>query len=110
MCTREKPFQNMTTPQVVICVAVEGKRLPIPNDVADSFKDIITKCWDAEPKNRPLFNKLVDLFDQMIFTPPSHPVPTQIHPLLSQLSVSPPVKNFGSSGMSLKQVLSNSPY
>jgi len=75
MCTRDKPYQNMTTPQVVIAVAIEGKRLTIPENIPTEMGYIISKCWQIDTKNRPIFTELVDSFEKMHMQKPLYEFP-----------------------------------
>jgi len=77
MCTRDRPYQNMTTPQVVIAVAIEGHRLPIPESIRDDFRKMMRDCWHIEPRFRPLFSGLADSFERMECPAPTSEWPSR---------------------------------
>jgi len=77
MCTRDKPYQNMTTPQVVIAVAIEGHRLPISESLRDDFRKMIRDCWHTEPRFRPLFSGLADSLERMECPAPTSEWPSR---------------------------------
>jgi len=75
MATRQEPFADLYAPQVVLAVAVEGKRLDIPSSVPQSISDIIKECWQEDPNKRPTFASLVDRLTKIELEEPTHPTP-----------------------------------
>ena len=51
---RKEPWKEMEFPvQVVMAVAVEGRRPEIPEDCPKKLERLITKCWQPDPYRRP---------------------------------------------------------
>lgn len=75
MATRQEPFADLYAPQVVLAVAVEGKRLDIPSTVPQTIADIIRECWQEDPNKRPTFASLVDRLTKVELEEPTHPTP-----------------------------------
>jgi len=89
LCTRKDPYADMTAPQVVIFIAVKGKRLKIPKSIPPVFDTLIRETWITDPDLRPDFVALSDRFEAIKVLP----VPVQPHPYeLSSLSSPPPPK------------------
>eukprot|EP01124_Arcella_intermedia_P034352 TRINITY_DN849_c0_g1_i2.p1 TRINITY_DN849_c0_g1~~TRINITY_DN849_c0_g1_i2.p1 ORF type:complete len:411 (+),score=82.80 TRINITY_DN849_c0_g1_i2:27-1259(+) len=76
MLTRKKPFHKKTDAQIVIAVAVEGKRLPIPAKAPKGMAKLMKACWQSEPKSRPDFKTCLETL-QALQLPPASP-----HPLM----------------------------
>ncbi|KAI7752463.1 hypothetical protein M8C21_019392 [Ambrosia artemisiifolia] len=55
LCTMQQPWNGMNPMQVVGAVGFQHRRLEIPNDMDPVIADIITKCWQTDPKVRPTF-------------------------------------------------------
>ncbi|CAH8626734.1 unnamed protein product [Schistosoma guineensis] len=60
------PYPGMTTRQTVAEVE-KGYRLPCPHTpehpCPDDLYNLMRKCWDARPENRPTFRSLYDVFE-----------------------------------------------
>eukprot|EP01125_Pyxidicula_operculata_P013198 TRINITY_DN4365_c0_g1_i5.p1 TRINITY_DN4365_c0_g1~~TRINITY_DN4365_c0_g1_i5.p1 ORF type:complete len:543 (-),score=138.68 TRINITY_DN4365_c0_g1_i5:1364-2992(-) len=106
MCCRLRPYGNMTTPQIVIAVAIKGKRLEIPPEVPKQISELINLSWKQEPKSRPSFKELVHRIRIMTLPPPTSETPivngsstttTTTGTLTPALSTSPPVDHRKSS-------------
>ncbi|KAM0002106.1 putative protein kinase TKL-CTR1-DRK-2 family [Helianthus debilis subsp. tardiflorus] len=55
LCTMQQPWNGMNPMQVVGAVGFQHRRLEIPDDMDPVIADIITKCWQTDPKLRPTF-------------------------------------------------------
>ncbi|KAK1406348.1 hypothetical protein QVD17_41642 [Tagetes erecta] len=55
LCTLQQPWGGMNPMQVVGAVGFQHRRLEIPDDLDPVIADIITKCWQTDPKLRPTF-------------------------------------------------------
>ncbi|XP_076920797.1 putative serine/threonine-protein kinase SIS8 isoform X2 [Bidens hawaiensis] len=55
LCTLQQPWGGMNPMQVVGAVGFQHRRLEIPEDMDPIIADIITKCWQTDPKLRPTF-------------------------------------------------------
>lgn len=58
LATGLMPWGDMNPYRVMVAVAREGARLPIPGDCPDWMKQIMTSCWQEVPAHRPDFNRL----------------------------------------------------
>jgi len=57
------PFQNMTAVQAAFAVVNKGARPTIPGDCIPILRDLMTRCWDANPNVRPSFNEVVQTLE-----------------------------------------------
>jgi len=58
IATRQKPYEDSS--DVIIKINVtSGERLPIPDTVPQQFAQLITQCWDHDPKKRPDFSDII---------------------------------------------------
>ena len=53
--TGKLAFRSFDPFQLMMHIIVNGKREPIPDSVTPFGKELIEKCWDSEPDNRPSF-------------------------------------------------------
>jgi len=44
---------------------LNGERPAIPNSIPVEFSDMINRCWDQDPSNRPTFSQIVDWFNDL---------------------------------------------
>jgi len=56
--TRSDPYPGMDAVPAAMAVVYENKRLPFPDFVDDTFKTIMTGCWQKEPAARPSFKEI----------------------------------------------------
>ncbi|XP_071700607.1 probable serine/threonine-protein kinase SIS8 [Rutidosis leptorrhynchoides] len=59
LCTMKQPWGGMNAMQVVGAVGFQHRRLDIPNDMDPTIADIITRCWQTDPKLRPTFAEIM---------------------------------------------------
>ena len=59
ICTRKSPFHGWEWQAVVFKVA-NGAKPPIPEEVPQHMRNIMDRCWNPEPKERPTIEELVD--------------------------------------------------
>ncbi|KAM4730965.1 mitogen-activated protein kinase kinase kinase 20 [Anableps anableps] len=65
MLTREIPFKGLEGIQVAWLVVEKNERLTIPSSCPTSFAELMTKCWAAEPKERPMFKQILCTLESM---------------------------------------------
>ncbi|XP_055740173.1 mitogen-activated protein kinase kinase kinase 20-like [Salvelinus fontinalis] len=65
MLTREVPFKGFEGLQVAWLVVEKQERLTIPTSCPPSFADLMKKCWQAEPKERPVFKQVLGTLETM---------------------------------------------
>ena len=59
--TYEIPFNNMTDAvQIIDEVVTKGNRPEFKETVPDCYKNLIERCWSAEPNERPTFSEIID--------------------------------------------------
>src|SRR5205823_10075079 len=51
--TGKKPFHDRSHNHCLILDILEGKRPEITEDTPEFYADIMKKCWDSNPENRP---------------------------------------------------------
>lgn len=67
MLTGQDPFPECTTyTDLLDHVVTAGNRPDIPETCPAKLKALIRACWDADPKRRPSFEKIIPLFDEII--------------------------------------------
>ncbi|XP_061879624.1 mitogen-activated protein kinase kinase kinase 20-like [Entelurus aequoreus] len=65
MLTREVPFKGFEGLQVAWLVVEKQERLTIPTCCPASFAELMRKCWQAEPKERPQFKQVLVTLETM---------------------------------------------
>ncbi|XP_041698641.2 mitogen-activated protein kinase kinase kinase 20 [Coregonus clupeaformis] len=65
MLTREVPFKGFEGLQVAWLVVEKQERLTIPTSCPPSFADLMKRCWQAEPKERPVFKQVLGTLETM---------------------------------------------
>ncbi|XP_051943541.1 protein kinase Npk [Hippocampus zosterae] len=65
MLTREIPFKGFEGLQVAWLVVEKQERLTIPSSCPASFAELMRKCWQAEPKERPQFKQVLVTLEAM---------------------------------------------
>lgn len=68
MATRAEPFAGMPSFQVLFAIANKGVRPVIPDDCPADYKQLVVKCWDQDPNNRPDFKEIIDYLENCNFT------------------------------------------
>lgn len=66
LITKQVPFASWKPVQIIWFIAGEGRRLPIPEDCPDIFRNIIERCWAEEPKKRPDFNEILSTLMKVV--------------------------------------------
>ncbi|KAK7945777.1 hypothetical protein WMY93_001505 [Mugilogobius chulae] len=65
MLTREVPFKGFEGLQVAWLVVEKQERLTVPTSCPASFAELMKKCWQADPKDRPLFKQVLLTLETM---------------------------------------------
>ncbi|XP_024129623.1 mitogen-activated protein kinase kinase kinase 13-B [Oryzias melastigma] len=65
MLTREVPFKGFEGLQVAWLVVEKQERLTIPSSCPASFAELMKKCWQADPKERPPFKQVLVTLETM---------------------------------------------
>eukprot|EP00004_Rigifila_ramosa_P019746 TRINITY_DN5057_c0_g1_i2.p1 TRINITY_DN5057_c0_g1~~TRINITY_DN5057_c0_g1_i2.p1 ORF type:complete len:551 (-),score=115.77 TRINITY_DN5057_c0_g1_i2:48-1700(-) len=65
LLTQEDPYGGMHPIQVATAVAFKDIRPPLPDLCPPSYRQLMTECWDAQPKTRPTFRDIVQRLGQM---------------------------------------------
>lgn len=59
LSTLQQPWGGLNPMQVVGAVGFQHRRLDIPDDMDSAIADIISKCWQTDPKLRPSFSEIM---------------------------------------------------
>lgn len=59
LLTLEKPFINYDLVNLYTKVAINGERPIFNYPIPKCYMDLITRCWDQDPKKRPTFFKFI---------------------------------------------------
>lgn len=57
------PFSHIKSPFQLMNAVSEGQRPGIPASTPENWKELITKCWDQNPEERPTFDDIIDNLD-----------------------------------------------
>jgi len=57
--TRDKPYPGLNSVQVVTNIISSGFRHPFPEEIDPELQKLISKCWEADPTQRPKFKELI---------------------------------------------------
>lgn len=67
MLTQERVFADLPSlEKLVFAVVEEGHRPAIPSNCPTSLRNLITSCWDADPKKRPSFKEILEQLDHVL--------------------------------------------
>jgi serine/threonine protein kinase len=67
LLTGKEPFEDIDTYSTLLDrVVTGGERPEIPDGTPSKLKALIKASWDADPKRRPSFDKIIPLFDEII--------------------------------------------
>uniref|UniRef100_A0A915JGL1 Protein kinase domain-containing protein n=1 Tax=Romanomermis culicivorax TaxID=13658 RepID=A0A915JGL1_ROMCU len=61
LLTRQVPFKGFESFRVAWMVVEENERLCIPSGCPQNLKVFLHKCWDKDPKARPLFPEILNI-------------------------------------------------
>ena len=56
----EKPYAGMDAMQIAFATVYRNKRPTLPPSTPPPLEKLIKCCWDAEPKKRPPFSRIID--------------------------------------------------
>ena len=62
MAARQIPYRDKTPQEIYEYVVIKGKRLPNNPSIPAAMFELITRCWSANPNERPEFSEIVELF------------------------------------------------
>ena len=62
--TGKKPFYNRSHNHCLILDILEGKRPEITKDTPEFYADLMKKCWDPKPENRPTAEEIEECFEK----------------------------------------------
>ena len=68
VCTREKPYNYMKRDDILYRVSVKKERPNInclPKDTPKKFLELMIKCWDHDPDERPSFENIINYIQDM---------------------------------------------
>lgn len=62
----DKPYKGLRGSELITLIAEEGKRLEKPPDCPDRVYEVMHKCWQRLPENRPTFQQLVRSMSRLV--------------------------------------------
>src|SRR5207247_2073276 len=62
--TGKKPFHDRSHDHCLILNILEGKRPEITDDTPEFYANLIKKCWDPKPENRPTAEEIHECLDK----------------------------------------------
>ena len=60
--SQQEPFPGYNRKQLVSSIVEQGNRPVISSDTPEDIAELILKCWSPEPKNRPDFSFISNVF------------------------------------------------
>lgn len=60
----EEPWKNLNGAEILHKIDKEGERLEQPEACSASLYDLLLKCWDANPDQRPNFNEIKSFLEE----------------------------------------------
>uniref|UniRef100_A0A6P7H1N7 Mitogen-activated protein kinase kinase kinase 21-like n=1 Tax=Diabrotica virgifera virgifera TaxID=50390 RepID=A0A6P7H1N7_DIAVI len=66
LLTGETPYKGIDTLAVAYGVAVNKLTLPIPSTCPQPWRELMEKCWEADPHRRPSFEQILDDLDRIV--------------------------------------------
>ncbi|POG68790.1 kinase-like domain-containing protein, partial [Rhizophagus irregularis DAOM 181602=DAOM 197198] len=63
-----KPFANIEHDSNFIYEIIDGKRPEITDDTPEDFANLMRKCWNSDPKKRPLAKKICETVNHWLTT------------------------------------------
>jgi len=60
IAARQIPYCGANPAVIKHCVMMEGQREEIPSDCPEGYADLIQKCWDQVPANRPSIDSVIE--------------------------------------------------
>lgn len=65
LLTGETPYKGIDTLAVAYGVAVNKLTLPIPSTCPQPWRELMEKCWDSDPHERPSFYQILEDLDNI---------------------------------------------
>ncbi|XP_076252748.1 mitogen-activated protein kinase kinase kinase 10-like isoform X1 [Rhynchophorus ferrugineus] len=65
LLTGEVPYKGIDTLAVAYGVAVNKLTLPIPSTCPQPWRELMEKCWESDPHNRPTFEQILQDLDHI---------------------------------------------
>ncbi|KAI4996223.1 hypothetical protein ZWY2020_046814 [Hordeum vulgare] len=73
----QQPWEGMNAMQVVGAVGFQSRRLDIPDNVDPAVAEIITRCWQTDPRARPSFAEIMAALKPLLKPLPTNQAPRQ---------------------------------
>src|SRR2546421_6946229 len=66
--TGKKPFHDRPYDQYLMLDILNGIRPQVTDDTPEFYAELMKKCWDHSPENRPTAQEIWDYFDYFCYT------------------------------------------
>lgn len=70
LMSRETPYKDFDNAWSLLMSVVDGKRPPVKENCPEAITDLMTRCWDQEPSDRPTME---DVVKEMTFLSQKYP-------------------------------------
>ena len=68
IASRKPPYKNISGITVATRVVSNNLRPPIDDSYPKPFSELMAKCWDRNPENRPRFKEIIHILNSMKFS------------------------------------------
>ena len=62
----QAPFAEMDLITAAVAIRDQGATPPIPNDMPAFLAELLRKCWERNPENRPTMKDIAKIFRQHV--------------------------------------------
>eukprot|EP00004_Rigifila_ramosa_P019107 TRINITY_DN4825_c0_g1_i1.p1 TRINITY_DN4825_c0_g1~~TRINITY_DN4825_c0_g1_i1.p1 ORF type:complete len:900 (+),score=220.70 TRINITY_DN4825_c0_g1_i1:188-2701(+) len=63
--TQEELYPNLPSIVAGVRIGFQGLRPPIPEGIESNYGELMVKCWDTKPSNRPSFVQIIQKLEQI---------------------------------------------
>src|SRR4051812_12441612 len=65
--TGKKPFHDRSHDQYLMMDILNGERPQVTDDTPEFYTELMKKCWDHSPENRPTVEEILNCLDEYFF-------------------------------------------
>src|SRR5438105_7740640 len=64
LTTGKKPFHDRSHNHILITDILKGERPQITDDTPEFYAELMKRCWDHNPENRPAADEILDCLEE----------------------------------------------